>query len=144
MTKRVILLAALLASCGKEVGRIAMTGEGEGDATVTLKAGEPLALWTALDVTWDGAWMPTYEVELRDSSGKAVGTTKCDPLDPSTRMSSVITNVGSHHTRSYAGKMKCELQATSAGTYTVHAKLGYGPTKPTSLSVKDISLVLKT
>jgi hypothetical protein len=143
MTKRVILLAALLAACGKEVGRIPMTGEGEGDTSVTVKADQPLALWTTLDVTWDGAWAPAYEVELRDSSGKAVATTKCDPLDPTTRTSSVITNMGSHHTRSYAGKMKCELVPPAAGTYTVHGKLTYGGTKPTSLAVKDISLVLK-
>src|SRR5512142_1717212 len=143
MTKRVILLAALLAACGKEVGRIGMTGEGEGDASVTLKADQTLALWTTLDVVWDGAFTPNYDVELRDSSGKAVATTKCDPLDPTTRMSSVITNMGSHHTRSYTGKMRCDLEPPSAGTYTVHAKLTYGSSKPTSLAVKDIGLVLK-
>ena len=143
MTKRVILLAALLAACGKEVGRIPMTGEGEGDASVSLKADQPLALWTTLDVMWDGTWTPAYDVELRDSSGKAVATTKCDPLSTSTRVSSVITNMGNHHTRSYAGKMQCDLKAPSAGAYTVHTRLTYGGSKPTSLTVKDISLVLK-
>jgi hypothetical protein len=38
--------------------------------------------------------------------------------------------------------MQCELVAPSAGTFTVHAKLAYG-TKPATLTVKDISLVVK-
>ena len=141
MTKRVILLAALLASCGKEVGRIGLTGEGEGDTSVTLKADEKLALWTSLDSEWDGSWMPSYDVELRDSTGKTLATAKCDPLTPTTRISSVTTDIGSHHSRRYSGKMQCDLAPPAAGTYTVHAKLTYA--KPSSLRVSDASLVLK-
>ena len=55
----------------------------------------------------------------------------------------MVTNMGSHHTASYRGKMQCSLTAPSAGTFTVHAKLRYG-TKPSSLTVKDISLLIKT
>jgi hypothetical protein len=143
MNKRaLVLLPVLLLACGKEIARIPMTGEAEGDASVTASAGQKLALWTQMDASYDGTWAPNYAVELRDASGKAVATTTCDPLTPTTRIKSVETHFGAHHTMSYSGKMQCDLVAPSAGTFTVHAKLTYG-TKPTALTVKDISLVVK-
>ncbi len=132
----------LLAGCGKEVGRVALSGEGEGDASVTLKAKQELALWTKLDASWDGSFSPRYDVELRDGSSAVVAKTTCDPLDVSTRIASTETNVGNHHSRSYNGKMRCDLVAPADGSYTVHTKLHYD-VRPSSLSVKDISLVLK-
>ncbi len=147
MTKRVAAIAllamtGLLSACGKEIGRIALTGEGAGDTTITAASGDKLALWTSLDVEWTGSWDAQYAVELRDASGKAVSSTICDPLVAPTKMSSVVTNVGSHHTASYQGKMSCALDAPSAGAFTVHAKLTY-TSKPAALTVKDISLVVK-
>jgi hypothetical protein len=143
MNKRgLVLLLGLLIGCGKEIARIPMTGEAEGDASVTASAGQKLALWTQLDAEYDGAWSPSYAVELRDASGKAVASATCDPLTPTTRIKSVQVHVGAHHTISYSGKMQCELTAPSAGTFTVHAKLAYGA-KPATLTVKDISLVVK-
>jgi hypothetical protein len=145
MQKRVGALAIALASvvaCGKEIGRVALTGEGEGDTTVTVAAGDKLALWTSLDVAWTGSWDARYAVELRDSTGAAVAKATCDPLVAPTKTSSVITNVGGHHTASYQGKMSCELDAPSAGAFTVHTKLTYAG-KPVDLKVKDISLVVK-
>jgi len=119
-----------------------MTGEGEGDATVSASSGQKLALWTSLDVDWDGSFAARYAVELRDG-GKAVASATCDPFDVSVRTSSVRTYVGTHHTDRYHGKMQCDLVAPSAGSFTVHAKLTF-TTKPSSLTVKDISLVVKT
>jgi hypothetical protein len=137
-----VIALALVGGCGKEIGRVGLSGEGEGDTTVTVGANQQLALWTSLDASWDGTWAPSYVVELRDSSGKAVATTTCDPLTPTTRIKSIETHVGSRWTKSYSGKMQCDLVAPSAGTYTVHAKLGYA-TKPASLTVRDIGLVVK-
>ncbi len=144
MKKRVAMIAACVAivGCGKEVGRIALTGEGDGDSTVTLAAGDKLALWTSLDVAWTGSWDAQYAVALRDSSGASIASATCDPLVAPTKMSSVITNIGAHHTASYQGKMDCSLAAPSSGTFTVHTKLTY-TAKPADLKVKDISLVLK-
>jgi hypothetical protein len=144
MSTRVSFLAplVLLLGCGKEIGRIPLTGEGSGDAAVTVKSGEELTLWTHLDASWDGTFSPIYEVELRDVSGKAVATTTCNPMNCAVRTGSVETQVGSHHTKRYSGKMRCELTAPSSGSYTVHARLALGA-KPAGLSVKDMSLVIK-
>ncbi len=133
----IIVVALMFSGCGKELGRVPMTGEGEGDATVTASSGQKLALWTSLDVEWDGSFAARYAVELRDVGGKAVASATCDPFDVSVRTSSVRTYVGTHHTDRYHGKMQCDLVAPAAGSFTVHAKL-------TSLTVKDISLVVKT
>lgn len=135
-------LAVGAVGCGKEVGRIGLSGEGEGDASATLKAGQKVALWTKLDVSWDGTFAAHYDVELRDAAAKAVASASCDPLDVGTKLGSVETTLGAHHSKSYSGKMRCELVAPANGTYTVHAKLRYD-TKPATLSVKDMSLVLK-
>lgn len=131
-----------LMGCGKEVGRIPMTGPGEAETSVSLEAKQGLALWTKLDVSWDGSFDAHYAVELRDASGSAVATATCDPLDVGTKLGSVETTLGAHHSKSYSGKMRCQLVAPADGTYTVHAKLQYD-TMPATLSVKDISLVLK-
>ncbi len=132
----------LAVGCGKEVGRIPLAGEGDGDTAVTLKSGQHLALWTHLDVSWDGPFAAHYDVELRDASSKAVATATCNPLDVGTKIGSVETTLGSHHSKSYNGKMRCELVAPAAGKYTVHTALHYD-TKPRTLTVKDASLVLK-
>ena len=141
--KRGWLLVLLLVGCGKEVGRVALVGEGSGDASVTLSANQAVALWTSLDASWTGAWHAGYTVELRDSSGKPVSTTTCDPFNVNTKTSSVITNLNDHHAWSYNGKMSCAFTAPTAGTYTVHATMAYGAPKPPDLVVKDISLVIK-
>jgi len=139
----IVMALVLVSGCGKELARIPMTGEGEGDATVTASAGQKLALWTSLDIEWDGSFAARYAVELRDSGGKAVASATCDPLDVSVRTSSFRSYVGTHHTDRYQGKMQCDLVAPTGGSFTVHAKLTYS-TKPSSLTVKDISLVVKT
>ncbi len=144
MQKRVVLFAAIVAlvGCGKEVGRISLKGEGDGDTTVSLGSGQKVALWTSLDLSWSGNVAASYTVELHDSSGKILATTTCDPFSVNTKVSSVVTNINDHHNWSYQGKMQCDLTAPSAGAFTVHTKLTF-PTKPTDLSVKDMSLVLK-
>ena len=139
----IILTLALVSGCGKELARIPMSGEAEGDTTVTASAGQKLALWTSLDIEWDGSFAARYAVELRDPSGKAVASTTCDPLDVSVRTSAFRSYVGTHHTDRYQGKMQCDLVAPTSGSFTVHAKLTY-TTKPSTLTVKDISLVLKS
>lgn len=136
------MLALLVAGCGKEIGRIPLTGEGEGDTKVTVAAGDKLALWTSLDVEWTGNWNARYAVELRDASSAAVATATCDPLVAPTKTMAVETHLGAHHKASYQGKMSCELVAPSAGTFTVHAKLTY-TAKPVDLKLKDVSLVVK-
>ena len=119
-----------------------MAGQGEAETTVSLRAKQELALWTKLDVSWDGSFAAHYTVELRDASGSVVATAACDPLDVGTKLSSVETTLGAHHSKSYSGKMRCSLVAPADGIYTVHARLQYD-TKPATLSVKDTSLVLK-
>ena len=138
-----ILALTFLSGCGKELARIPLTGEGEGDATVTVSPGQKLALWTSLDIDWDGAFAARYAVELRDSSGKAVASATCDPLDVSVRTMAYRSYVGAHHTDRYQGKMQCEIVAPASGSFTVHAKLTY-TAKPSTLTVKDISLVVKS
>ncbi|HEX4516549.1 MAG TPA: hypothetical protein VGH87_27560 [Polyangiaceae bacterium] len=138
-----IIALALLCGCGKELARIPLAGEGEGDATVTASSGQKLALWTSLDIDWDGAFAARYAVELRDATGKAVASATCDPLDVSVRTMAYRSYVGTHHTDRYQGKMQCEIVAPTGGTFKVHAKLTYS-SKPSALTVKDISLVVKS
>jgi len=138
-----VLAAVVLVGCGKEVGKVAMTAPGSGDASVSLSSGQELALWTALDAEWNGSFAPSYAVELRDASGKTVASTTCNPMNPSVKTSSVETTLGAHHMRRYHGKMRCGLTAPSAGTFTVHATLTFGAPPP-GLAVKDMSLILKT
>jgi hypothetical protein len=137
----ILLLALSATGCGKELGRVPLHDEGTGDTKVTLKGGKDVALWTKLDVAYAGNFAASYTVELVDGSS-TVDTAVCNPLDVSTRLSAVETNIGSERSVRYEGKMRCKLTPPKDGTYTIRTKLAF-PAKPAKLDVKDISLIVK-
>jgi hypothetical protein len=130
-----------LAACGKEIGRIPLHDEGQGETVIQVKAGKKLALWTALDVKYTGHLAARYDVELVQD-GAVVGKVLCDPFDVNVKTSSVEKNIGDDHSISWNGKMKCELTPAKTGPATVRAKLSIAP-RPPSLSIRDISLAIR-
>lgn len=140
--RRIMLVLLALASCGKEVCRVALKDEGRGTATVALKKGQELGLWTSVDVEYKGSFAAKYEITLSNGSNTWV-TTTCDPFDVSTKISAITTNIGDEHSDRYQGKMRCRLPAAPAdGSYTVDVKLTF-PSRPSELTVKDMSFVGK-
>jgi hypothetical protein len=137
----VVIVALSLVACGKEIGRIPLHDEGQGETAVQVTGGKPIALWTSLDVKYTGGFAARYDVELVQD-GAVVGKALCNPFDVSTKISSRQTNFGDDHSVSWQGKMRCEVTPTKSGPATVRAKLAFGQ-RPPKLTVKDISLVVK-
>ena len=136
-----VALAFALVSCGKEIGRIPMSGAGAAETKITVKSGERLALWTSLDLSFTGSLEARYEVDLVQG-GTTVSQAKCDPLDVSTKIGSKEVEINAHYSASYSGKMRCEVVATKDGEATVRARLIFA-NAPADLAIKDISLVIK-
>lgn len=137
----ILALVLALTGCGKEVGRIALRGEGQGETTIQATAGKKLALWTSLDVKYTGDLVARYEVELVEGT-TVVGKTSCDPLDVNVKTSSRETNFNGDRSVSWQGKMKCELTPTKNGPAVVRAKVAFAK-RPAALTVTDLSLVVK-
>ena len=131
-------LLALLAGCGKEMGRIPFSAPGTGTATVTLQAGE-VAFWTDIDAEYHNDSSLPYTVQL-EQGGAKVASAMCNPLGPiHIKMSWVETNLGNEHSRSGMGKMGCSVTLAKGGPTTVKATLG--PAK--DITFKKADLVLK-
>jgi hypothetical protein len=133
--------ALSLVACGKEIGRIALHDEGQGETVVQATAGKKLALWTVLDVKYTGHLAARYDVELLQD-GAVVGKVLCDPFDVNVKTSSIEKNIGDDHSISWNGKMKCDLTPTKTGPATVRARLSIAP-RPATLSIRDISLAVR-
>lgn len=133
--------AALLTACGKEAGRVPFSGEGSAAAPLTLKAGD-VALWTDLDIAYEGDAALAYRVELVQD-GATVASAVCDPLGPmNVKMSWVETSIGSSHSRRGKGKMGCAATLAKGGPTTVKATLAFAQ-KPAGLALKKADLVIK-
>jgi len=138
---RWLLLALALAACGKEKGRVPFTADGTATATAALEAGD-VALWTDIDVEYEGSAAMTYTVDL-EQGGTVVATATCNPLGHlSVKTAWVETNLGSSHSRSGNGKMGCTARVPAAGTTTVKATLSI-PSRPPTFTLKKADLVLK-
>lgn len=135
------VLAISLAGCGKEVGRIALRGEGQGETNIQATAGKKLALWTSLDVKYTGELVARYEVELVEG-GTVSGKASCDPFDVNVKTSARETNFNGDRSVSWQGKMKCELTPSKSGPAVVRAKVTFAK-RPAALTVTDLSLVVK-
>lgn len=131
----------VLVACGKEIGRIPLRDEGQGEASVQATAGQKLALWTALDVKLEGELVARYDVELVQD-GAVVSKAQCDPFDVNVKTGSREISIGDNRSVSWSGKMRCELTPTKSGPATVRAKLTF-PKRPAVLTIKDMSLVVK-
>jgi hypothetical protein len=140
-TLLVIAAAGLMAGCGKEAGRTPFAAEGEQTATMELKAGE-VALWTDIDLEWEGDGNLSYKVELVQN-GTTVASAMCNPLgNLPVKSSWVSTDIGSKHSRRGNGKMPCDTKLAVGGPTTVKSTLAWGR-KPASVTMKKADLVVK-
>lgn len=142
--KRLVLMSVAvcaLAGCGKEVGRVPLSGVGTAESTVDLKAGD-VAFWTDMDLEWEGDGSLEYRVTL-SQDGKSVATATCWPLGQlHVKGNWTSTNLGDSHTRHGDGKMSCEATVPKAGKTTVQATLAWKQA-PKSATVRKVDLVLK-
>jgi hypothetical protein len=135
------LALGALAGCGKEVGRIPFTGEGNGSGSMSLKAGE-VSFWTDIDVSYEGDAALAYHIEL-SQGGSKVATASCNPLGSlPVKTSWVESNVGSSHSRRGMGKMPCSVTLATGGSTAISAKLAFSKT-PAKLALKQADLVIK-
>jgi len=137
-----VSVVGLLGGCGKEIGRVPFTAEGAQETKVHVEAGRPLALWTSLNVEYDGDLEAAYDVELRQGDS-IIGAARCNPFDISLKTGATEVRLGAKQSIKYSGKMRCTLSPTASGEATLRAKLDF-PAKPASLTVKDLSLVVKS
>ena len=129
-----------LIGCGKEVGRVPLTGEGAADVSATLKAGE-VSFWTDIDIEYEGAAVLTYKIDLVQGS-KTVGSATCDPLGHlPAKMGWVETNIGDRHSRKGSGKMECKATVPEGAT-TAKVALAFAK-KPAKVTLRKADLVMK-
>lgn len=131
-----LLVPLFAVGCGNEVGRISFSTPGNATTTATLDNSKDVEFWTELDVEWEHDVVLTYHIELEQES-KQVARAVCNPLDVSTTLMSVTTDVGSKHTRSYTGKMRCSTTVPASGATHVKASFTAVP-PPTKLAKFDL------
>ncbi len=137
----VLGLFALVAGCGKEAGRVPLPGAGSGATALTLAPGD-VALWTDIDISYEGDAALHYDVEFVQG-GVTVANAKCNPLGPlSVKTSWVETNLGFEHSRSGNGKMDCSTKLATGGGTEVRTNL-IVDRKGTKLTIKKADLVIK-
>lgn len=136
-----LALTALVVGCGKEVGRIPLSGEATSKATMTLAAGE-VDFWTDLDLEFEGDAGLEYRVVLVQDDAP-VTTTICDPLGRlSVKKRWLETDIGGSHARRGEGKMACSVKLAKGGPTTVEATL-VASRRPSSLKIAKADLVAK-
>lgn len=118
-----LLSLFFLTQCGSEVGRIPVTQIGPiSSAQIKITGNKKISFWTRLDVEYDGNVDMNYFISfLKENT--LISQTMCDPFDVSTKIKSVTTDINDHHTKSYLGKMNCQITLVESGKYTVNAKL---------------------
>jgi hypothetical protein len=140
MSARAWVLVLCLAGCGKELARIPLQQQdATGSVQLAVEGGQPLALWTDLDVEWEGNFAIVYNIDLVDPSGAVVESVTCNPHNVSVRLHSVRTT----NSLRYQGKMTdCTLTPKISGSHTIRARVTVS-TQPRKLTLRDISLVIK-
>ncbi|WP_139922166.1 hypothetical protein [Hymenobacter sp. DG01] len=145
----VLVLAAPLSACdslfGKEVARLPINTistpgqEVVKDATLQLQQGEELALWSDIDMAYDGEAPVRFQVQVFQN-GAPYQQLELDPTEKNVTVGEVKTTVNGKTNWSFTGK-NATLTAPKMGTYMFKARLVAAP-NPT-LVVKKAELVLK-
>lgn len=132
------LALAWLTGCGSEIGRTACKGANQPfEGTITVPEGKPVAVWSEIDISYEGSKNLSYRIELF-KDGESVYEGTCDPRDTNVTMNSVEKNVGSKRSLRQQGKMKCP-EITDAGEYEVKAEL----VADEGISVSSCDLIFK-
>jgi hypothetical protein len=120
MRKLSIVGLLVLCGCGTEVGRVPLSGAGQAEAKMTLKAGE-VSFWTDLDVDYVGELSAAYSVTV--TLGAETLHADCNPLDVNVKTNSLVTSFNDKHSKRYRGKMRCNVNVPNAGEAIVNADL---------------------
>lgn len=154
MRKQLPLLAAfcsvlLLPSCealtGKEIGRLSVAGVSTdsnfvvGETSVPLHKNEEVALWSHMDMEYDGEIDLLFRVRLvRDSM--IVQELEMDPREKNITVGEVQSTFGGHTKWSFTGK-NATVTIPADGTYNFQAILV--ASNPDALKLTTAELVLK-
>ncbi|HEX8330329.1 MAG TPA: hypothetical protein VF629_22555 [Hymenobacter sp.] len=144
-----LALLPLLAGCdallGKEVARLPInelstTGhEVVKEATVQLQKDDKVALWSDMDLAYEGDSPVRFRVQVI-KDGAPFKELQIDPTEKNVTIGEVKTNVNGSVNWSFSGK-NAELVVPAAGSYTFKAML-VASANP-SLRVTKAELVLK-
>jgi hypothetical protein len=142
-------LAPLLAGCdalmGKEVARLPINEvstpghEVAKEATVPLKKGAEIALWSDMDLAYEGEAPVRFQVQV-SKDGQPFKQLELDPTEKNVTIGEVKTDVNGSVNWRFSGK-NAELVVPEAGSYTFKAIL-VAANNPT-LRVSKAELVIK-
>ena len=144
-----LALLPLLAGCdalmGKEVARLPINAvstaghEVVKEATVQLQKDDKIALWSDMDLAYDGDAPVRFQVQVM-KDGAPFKALQLDPTEKNLTVGEVKTEFNGHVKWSFTGK-NAELVVPTAGSYTFKAIL-VAAANPT-LRVSKAELVLK-
>ena len=147
--KRLYWGLALLASCdalmGKEVARLPINAvstaghEVVKEATVQLQKDDKIALWSDMDLAYDGDSPVRFQVQVT-KDGAPFKELQLDPTEKNVTIGEVKTDLNGSVNWRFSGK-NAELVVPEAGSYTFKAML-VAAANPT-LRVNKAELVLK-
>ena len=144
-----LALLPLLASCDalmdKEVARLPINAvstaghEVVKEATVQLQKDDKIALWSDMDLAYDGDSPVRFQVQVT-KNGAPFKELQLDPTEKNVTIGEVKTDINGSVKWSFSGK-NAELVVPEAGSYTFKAML-VAAANPT-LRVNKAELVLK-
>ena len=144
-----LALLPLLASCdalmGKEVARLPINAvstaghEVVEEATVQLQKDDKIALWSDMDLAYDGDSPVRFQVQVT-KDGAPFKELQLDPTEKNVTIGEVKTDLNGSVNWRFSGK-NAELVVPEAGSYTFKAML-VAAANPT-LRVNKAELVLK-
>lgn len=144
-----LALLPLLASCdalmGKEVARLPINAvstaghEVVKEATVQLQKDDKIALWSDMDLAYDGDSPVRFQVQVT-KDGAPFKELQLDPTEKNVTIGEVKTDLNGSVNWRFSGK-NAELVVPEAGSYTFKAML-VAAANPT-LRVNKAELVLK-
>ena len=104
-----------------EVGRVPITAPGTHSTSAYVTAA-PLALWTDLDVEWEGDASMDYVVQVTQD-GSVLSDGSCNPMDVNLTMNARSTDIGDRHTRIHQGLLHCTVDTPAEGLVEVSVTL---------------------
>jgi hypothetical protein len=144
-----LALLPLLSGCdalmGKEVARLPINAvstaghEAVKEATLQLQKDEKIALWSDMDLAYDGDAPVRFQVQVM-KDGALFKELQLDPTEKNLTIGEVKTDINVSVKWSFSGK-NAELVVPAAGSYTFKAML-VAAANPT-LRVSKAELVLK-
>ena len=144
-----LMLALLAASCsaitGEEIARLkinAVSSSGnfiDDEVTLALKKGDEIALWSDIDMEYDGDVNLRFRIKMF-KDGTKTSELEIDPTKKNITIGEVKTKIRNNTKWSFSGK-NSEIKIEEDGNYTLKSILV--ASKNPSLKVNKAELVLK-